>query len=230
MNALNHAVIATDPEGHITYWNRPAEELYGWREEEVKGKNITSVTPAGISREDAKRIMDSLAAGEPWSGIFAVRNRAGAKFSVCVTDLPMLDEQRQVIGVVGVSSPVAPPSPVAEVLRRFAATASDVWPDTIHSNIHGLHDRRALVPDPHLLHLLSLLLLREKESLQSSAVVDIEAEERGGQVCVRIASRSADKGTSLASPYAAQLVRMAGGRLFTQERGGAHLFLPTATR
>jgi len=36
-NAVEQAVIATDIEGQIIFWNRFAERLYGWRAEEVLG-------------------------------------------------------------------------------------------------------------------------------------------------------------------------------------------------
>lgn len=40
LDQVQNAVIATDNEGNITYWNRYAEALYQWRAEEVMGRNI----------------------------------------------------------------------------------------------------------------------------------------------------------------------------------------------
>jgi PAS domain-containing protein len=30
LDAVGQAIIATNPQGTIIYWNRAAEELYGW--------------------------------------------------------------------------------------------------------------------------------------------------------------------------------------------------------
>lgn len=39
------AIITTTPEGIITSWNRGAENLFGWRADEIKGKHITVLIP-----------------------------------------------------------------------------------------------------------------------------------------------------------------------------------------
>jgi PAS domain S-box-containing protein len=43
LDAVEQAVIAIDLEGHIIYWNRFAETLYGWKAEEVIGRRISTV-------------------------------------------------------------------------------------------------------------------------------------------------------------------------------------------
>ncbi|HWI54663.1 MAG TPA: PAS domain S-box protein [Desulfobacteria bacterium] len=43
LNQVRNAVITTDLEGKVTYWNNYAEVLYGWKSEEVIGKDISMV-------------------------------------------------------------------------------------------------------------------------------------------------------------------------------------------
>lgn len=40
LDAVVQAVIATDPQGKIIYWNRAAEKLYGWSAKEIMGRPI----------------------------------------------------------------------------------------------------------------------------------------------------------------------------------------------
>ena len=47
LDAVGQAIIATDLQGRIIYWNQAAEELYGWTTEEVTGRPIVEVTPSG---------------------------------------------------------------------------------------------------------------------------------------------------------------------------------------
>jgi PAS domain-containing protein len=46
LSAVGQAAIATDLQGKIIYWNRAAEEMYGWSAEEVMGRPIIEVTPS----------------------------------------------------------------------------------------------------------------------------------------------------------------------------------------
>jgi PAS domain S-box-containing protein len=103
LDTVEQAVIATDLNGVVTYWNRFAETLYGWQAEETVGRNIIEVTPANGSLEQASEIMSRLRRGESWSGEILVRRRDGTAFPAMVTDSPILDEQGKLIGIVGVS-------------------------------------------------------------------------------------------------------------------------------
>ena len=46
LDAIGQAIIATDLQGRIIYWDRAAKELYGWTTEEVMGHPIVEVTPS----------------------------------------------------------------------------------------------------------------------------------------------------------------------------------------
>jgi len=98
------AVIATDVNGRILYWNDAAEELYGWASAEVLGLNVVDVTPAPLSQPEAAQVMKLLRSAESWTGSFKVRDKAGRTFAVQVTDTPVLDEYGKLIGIIGVST------------------------------------------------------------------------------------------------------------------------------
>ena len=44
LNAIEQSVIATDLDGIVIYWNRFAEQLYGWSAEEAIGRQIIKLT------------------------------------------------------------------------------------------------------------------------------------------------------------------------------------------
>lgn len=103
LDSVQQAVIATDLQGRIIYWNRCAERLYGWPAAEVLGHSVVEVTPSETSMEQAQALMANLQAGVSWSGEFAVRRRDGSSFPALVTDSPVVDETGRLIGIVGVS-------------------------------------------------------------------------------------------------------------------------------
>jgi PAS domain S-box-containing protein len=104
LDAVGQAVIATNLQGKIIYWNRAAEELYGWSTEEVMGHPIVEVTPSEELIERAEEIMSELRAGRSWSGEFVVQRKDGRTFPAMVTDTPVYDEQGTLVGIIGVST------------------------------------------------------------------------------------------------------------------------------
>jgi PAS domain S-box-containing protein len=104
LGSLQQAVIATDPDGNVIYWNRAAEQLYGWSFSEVAGRTIVDETPTAASKEQAAEIMEKLKRGESWSGEFPVRDKQGRWFAARVTDCPVYDETGNLAAIVGTST------------------------------------------------------------------------------------------------------------------------------
>ena len=102
LDALGHAVIATDTRGTVLSWNPAAEQLYGWPATDAVGRDITEVTVPEPSREAAAEIMTALREGRSWSGGFPVRNRSGVVLHALVTDSGVYRDGK-LIGMVGAS-------------------------------------------------------------------------------------------------------------------------------
>ncbi|HEY0014762.1 MAG TPA: ATP-binding protein [Longimicrobium sp.] len=104
LEAVEQAVIATDAAGRIVFWNRCAERLYGWRAEEVLGRDVVEVVPSEMSREQAAELMERLRDGQRWQGEFPVKRRDGSRFHAWVSDVPLRGPDGAVVGIVGVST------------------------------------------------------------------------------------------------------------------------------
>ena len=102
LQALGHAVIATDASGTVLYWNGAAEQMYGWPADEAVGRDITEVTVPEVSQRAAQEIMAALREGRAWSGGFPVRRRGGEVLHALVTDSGVYRDG-ELIGIVGVS-------------------------------------------------------------------------------------------------------------------------------
>jgi two-component system CheB/CheR fusion protein len=118
LNAIGEAVIATDLQGAILYWNDAAERTYGWKSSEVIGKNVLDVTPDDDSKIHASEIMEVLKKGNSWSGEFLVRHRDGHRFPVKVTSTTILNDHGDLTGIIGVSSDITQRKKAEESLRR----------------------------------------------------------------------------------------------------------------
>ena len=137
LTAVKAAIIATRPDGTIVYWNPFAEELYGWRAEEVIGRNILDITVPMDNPQSAADIIASLHAGKSWEGEFTVRHRDGTHFTASVTDSPIFDEAGVLIGIVGVSHDLtAPARPRLELERLVQERTAEL--KAANKNLHQL--------------------------------------------------------------------------------------------
>lgn len=118
LDAVGQAVIATTLDGRITYWNRSAETLYGWSEDEALGRNVADITPSDMTQAQAEEIMTCLRAGEPWSGEFMVRRRDGTGFPALVTETPIHDDKGTLSGIIRVSADISAWRGAQDALRR----------------------------------------------------------------------------------------------------------------
>jgi two-component system CheB/CheR fusion protein len=103
LDAVEQAVIATDLNGTIIFWNSFAESLYGWSAAEALGSNVLDLTPSPAQREQGAEILACLKTGQGWEGEFEVQRRDGTSFPALVNDSPILNDQGDLIGIVGVS-------------------------------------------------------------------------------------------------------------------------------
>ncbi|GMJ04393.1 hypothetical protein like AT4G23050 [Hibiscus trionum] len=107
LESIGHAIhVSSAASGRITFWNRSAESLFGWRSNEVLGLRDTTLLIAEEYQAPLKKIMEKLISGESWSGQFPLKRRSGEIFNALVTKTPLY-EDGQLTGVVTVSSDAA---------------------------------------------------------------------------------------------------------------------------
>ena len=127
LGAVGEAVIATDLDGTVLYWNEAAELLYGWSANEVLGRPITDVTVPTDVTGDADEIMAAVTAGKTSSGQLTVERRDGTTFTALVTNSPIWDtESGELTGIIGVSADISDLKAAQDLLARTAAQQTAV--------------------------------------------------------------------------------------------------------
>ena len=130
LHHVGQAVIATDLQSNVIYWNREAERIYGWSSAEAMGKNIVNLTPAEATHEQAVKLMKKLSRGDTWSGAFFVKRKNGRNFLAYVTNSPILDSKGRLIGIVGVSRDITERRQAEETLQTLSSAVEQTI-DTI---------------------------------------------------------------------------------------------------
>ena len=103
LDSVEQAVIATDLEGKVVFWNSFAESLYGWAASEAVGSSVIDLIPTVASKQQAEEIFSLLKEGQSWAGEMLVKKRDGTAFPAMIRDSPITNDKGELIGVVGVS-------------------------------------------------------------------------------------------------------------------------------
>lgn len=100
LDSVEQAVIATDSSLRITYWNRHAEKLLGWRDAEALGRPLLDETIAPAMQPSVAEALTRVTRGESWSGETLIRRRSGEFCPVWVVAAPIRGNGSHPIGVV----------------------------------------------------------------------------------------------------------------------------------
>lgn len=182
LNAAGQAIVATDIKGNIIYWNQAAEQLYGWSEAEVLGRNIVDITPAETSKEQAAKIHNKLIAGESWSGEFDAKRRDGTPFPAIVTDTPITNDKGEIIGIVGVSTDISEQKWMQEVFNDAIGKVVELNEklQVVGSlSRHDIRNKLAAVNG-------RLFLLKKRLSGNAEALLQLKEMEVAAQQMLRI--------------------------------------------
>ncbi len=103
LNQVRNAVIATDEERRITYWNRFAETLYGWRAEEVLGQPALPLLLATDSDETVAALTWAMSQELAWEGELNLRHKDNSVFPGHMTLSPLREANDSLSGFVCIS-------------------------------------------------------------------------------------------------------------------------------
>jgi diguanylate cyclase (GGDEF)-like protein/PAS domain S-box-containing protein len=103
LDAAGQAVIATDPVGVVVYWNKSAEQLYGWSAADAIGRSVRDLISPEETVEAAEAIFEGLRRGQTWSGDYWVKRRDGTRLPVYITDTPVFGQDGRLVAVIAVS-------------------------------------------------------------------------------------------------------------------------------
>jgi|Deesub1362A_J573_1020465.scaffolds.fasta_scaffold01531_6 PAS domain S-box-containing protein len=100
------AIITSDTDGIITSWNKQAERIYGYTEEEAVGRFLPMV-PEFLEKQE-REFIEKIRRGETISNIETIRRRKDGKLiEVSLTLSPIIDSTGKVTGISGISRDIS---------------------------------------------------------------------------------------------------------------------------
>jgi len=94
------AIIKTDLEFHITYINPAAEELFGWKLEEVTGKRPGMFSAEPNKEMIEQEIYDTVSSGNVYEGVLLNKKKDGTKFYNECKVSPLINKKGEIYSYI----------------------------------------------------------------------------------------------------------------------------------
>ncbi len=96
---IQDPVISTDNDSNITRWNKPAEELFEWKSDEVIGKNVTELLRVNYIDERMDLVFEFLKRKRSfWQGEVIYYKKSGIAIHALITASHLKDAEGNIIG------------------------------------------------------------------------------------------------------------------------------------
>lgn len=105
LDSVRESVMATDLEGHIIYWGRGAEALYGWSAEEMMGESVTVLVDPREAEAERARMRQVKETGR-WRGEYRQKRKDGSSFWSDTSISLVRDERGEPCGLIGIDRDV----------------------------------------------------------------------------------------------------------------------------
>jgi PAS domain S-box-containing protein len=128
LRSASDAIVATDREGHITFWNPGAERIFAFTAEVVAGQSLDIIIPENLRARHWEGFRHTMATGTSRYGhgdLLSVPalTKGGRRNSVEITIMLLHDDRQEVAGTVAVMRDVTKRFEEMRELRRRLAEA-----------------------------------------------------------------------------------------------------------
>ena len=129
LDLTHDTIFARDMNDVITYWNRGAEELYGWKPEEAVGR-VTHELTQTIFPVELERINETLLRTGRWEGQLIHTKRDGSKVVVASRWSLQRDEDAKPIAILETNNDITERRRAEEALRE----SEEQWKAAFENN------------------------------------------------------------------------------------------------
>src|ERR1051326_5802583 len=118
VESSNDAIIAQSLDGIVRTWNGGAERLYGYKAEDIIGRNTAGLAPQDRLHEESN-FFERLRDGSPVDPFETIRRRKdGTLVEVALTVFPIRDESGAIAGISQVARDITEQKRTAELMRQ----------------------------------------------------------------------------------------------------------------
>ena len=134
--ALGQAIVVNDLKRRILYWNKAAEEMFGWTAAEVIGRDVVEVARAEEEGERDALVMSRIMKGEKVTAHYWMMHRDGRRFPVLSTITPVLQDG-ELVGIASVATDLTERMRADEAMRRLSFLVESSFDAIVGTDLEG---------------------------------------------------------------------------------------------
>ena len=115
---VNDAVIGSDENTLIRFWNQGAERIFGWKAEEVLGRSGQDFLRSDFISTDRETVLKILAEQGRWRGESISYRKDGSQVNLEVSSITLRDANGQITGYVSVNRDITERKQAEEALQK----------------------------------------------------------------------------------------------------------------
>ena len=124
VESTDDPIMSKNLKGIVTSWNKAAERLYGYKEEEMVGKSIIKIFPKNKTKE-LEYILDTLSTGEPLENFQTKRiTKKGKIINVALTISPVFNKLGDIVEISVITRDISKQLELERQKDEFVAVAS----------------------------------------------------------------------------------------------------------
>ncbi len=161
LNNVSDAILATDRQFRVRYWNKAAEKQYGWKETEVMGRHFADFIQPRYPTETRWSVMRRIAREGKWSGELEHNRRDGTWFPVLATVSEVTDNDGAIIGHVAVNRDISERKRAENALQESEERFRTFFENTFVGIYRTTPVGRILMANPALVTMLGYVTFEE---------------------------------------------------------------------
>lgn len=119
MNNIRDAIVSTDKDFNIVSWNKQAEVIFGWTEQEMKGKTFASRMSPSYKGSPRTSVVKELIKTGTWSGEASIEKKNGDIITILLSSSLIRNSNGKMTGTVTIARDITSRKQVEEQLKMF---------------------------------------------------------------------------------------------------------------
>ncbi len=106
VNHIGEAVVISDRDENILFWNASAERIFGYTQEEALGKTLSIITPERFRERHSKGYFHTMQTGQTKYGNTLLKvpavHKDGRSISIAFSVCMLFDEQKKPVAIAAI--------------------------------------------------------------------------------------------------------------------------------